>query len=100
MPLFDLKKTKDKGDMFSNFLGITIKLFFFLVLMSINFIALSVSLNCNIDKPTSTRIISAIFAFFFGILYLFVNYYGYRVNVLNKPCVFNQETLFPFPKFG
>ena len=98
MPFLDLKKKRNKDSKFSNFLGITLKMIFVLVLMSINFIALSVSLNCNIDKPFGTRIVSAVFAFFFGLIYLFVNYYGYRVSVLNKPCEFNKDTLFPFPK--
>ena len=98
MPFLDLKKKREGTGRFSNLLGMTIKLSFVFILMAINFIALSVSLNCNIDKPVGTRLISAIFAFFFGILYLFVNYYGYRVTVLNKPCVFDKDTLFPFPK--
>ena len=67
-----------------------------LLFLSFNFIALSISLNCNVDKPLGTRFASAIFAFFFGIVYIIVNYYTYRVLHQGKICKMNKEKLFPF----
>jgi hypothetical protein len=55
-----------------------------------------VSLNCNADQETATRVMSAIFAFFFGFVYLIVNYYTYKVMTQGKMCKMNREKLFPF----
>lgn len=65
-------------------------------LMCMNFIALSLSLNCNVGEEFFKRIFSAIFAFFFGFIYIFVNYYTYRVMSKGQICKMNKEKLFPF----
>ena len=65
-------------------------------LMTMNFIALSLSLNCNADQEFFKRVFSAIFAFFFGFIYIIVNYYTYRVLVKGQICKMNKEKLFPF----
>ena len=52
-------------------------------------------LNCNADQELSQRIISAIFAFFFGFVYLIINYYTYKVLGQGKICKMDRDKLFP-----
>ena len=65
------------------------------LLLSINLIALSVSLQCNSAENIFYKISSAMFAFMFGILYLIFNYYMYRVNKNNDPCTICKTNIFP-----
>ena len=65
------------------------------LLLSINLIALSVSLQCNSGEHVFYKIASAMFAFMFGILYLIFNYYMYRVNKNNNPCTICKTNIFP-----
>ena len=81
---------------FSKYMTLCFKYGLMFIFVSFNFIALSISLNCNVDKPVGTRIASALFAFFFGIVYIIVNYYTYRVLHQGKICKMNKERLFPF----
>ena len=81
---------------FQKYMTLVLKYGLTLLFLSFNFIALSISLNCNVDKPLGTRIASATFAFFFGIVYIIVNYYTYRVLHQGKICKMNKEKLFPF----
>ena len=81
---------------FMKYLEICFKYGLMVVLICTNFIALSLSLNCNADQEFFKRIFSAIFAFFFGFVYIFVNYYTYRVLSQGKICKMNKEKLFPF----
>ena len=67
---------------------------FLFILLSVNLIALSVSLQCNKESNIFYKIASGLFAFMFGILYLIFNYYMYRVKVNNKPCVICKENVF------
>jgi hypothetical protein len=87
-------------DKYSTYFGAYSKLLFkyglMVIFMSFNFIALSLSLNCNADKEFFTRLMSAIFAFLFGIVYIIINYYTYRVLHQGKICKINKEKLFPF----
>jgi hypothetical protein len=53
-------------------------------------------LNCNKFEPVMTRFGSAIYAFFFGFIYILVNYYTYRVMTLGKICQFDESRVFPF----
>lgn len=102
--LFDLRdnakrnmgKDLNSKDYFGNFFYLTIKLGFFLSLISINFIALSIALNCNKDSTGTTKFFSGLFAFFFGFIYIIVNFYTYRVLSMKKICEFDKERLFPF----
>ena len=73
-----------------------LKYLFLVVILTLNFLGLSVSLNCNADKEYSHRILSAIFAFFFGFVYLIINYYTYKVMSQGKICKMNRDKLFPF----
>ncbi len=98
--IFDLKKKSTlKNTKESNtyeFIYLTLKMSAMVALITINIIAVSVSLNCNANASYPVKIISSIFAFLFGFIYLFVNYYSYRVLTLRQTCAFNKATLFPF----
>ncbi len=67
-----------------------------MTILTLNFLGLSVSLNCNADQEMTTRILSGIFAFFFGFVYLIINYYTYKVLSNGKICKMDREKLFPF----
>ena len=58
----------------------TLYLVMFIILTSSLF-ALSISLQCSRNKGLFFRIASGVFAFCFGIMYIFLNYYYYRVKV-------------------
>jgi hypothetical protein len=87
------KSTSDKlGDYFFLLLRMT----FMLVIAATNFLALSIALNCNKFETPATKFAAAIYAFFFGFIYIIVNYYTYRVLTLGKICEFDEERVFPF----
>ena len=75
---------------------LVLKYLFLVVILTLNFLGLSVSLNCNADEEMFKRILSAIFAFFFGFVYLIINYYTYKVLSQGKICKMNRDKLFPF----
>jgi hypothetical protein len=83
-------------DQLNDYVILFLKYAFVVVLLTLNFLGLSVSLNCNADQEMATRVMSAIFAFFFGFVYLIVNYYTYKVMTQGKMCKMNREKLFPF----
>ena len=83
-------------DQFTDYLILVIKYGFLVGILTLNFLGLSVSLNCNVDQELGQRIISAIFAFFFGFVYLIINYYTYKVLGEGKICKMDREKLFPF----
>ncbi len=64
------------------------------LLLTINLLALSVSLQCN--RGTNKQTLSAIFAFFFGPFYLIMNYYYNRVLSKNETCEFSTTNPFPY----
>lgn len=64
------------------------------IILTINFLALSVSLQCNRGKPN--KLASAIYAFFFGPIYLIVNYYSVRLMSKGESCEFSTTNPFPF----
>ena len=84
------------SDKLQDYFILVIKYGFLVVLLTVNFLGLSVSLNCNADQEFGMRVISAIFAFFFGFVYLIVNYYTYKVLGEGKICKMNKDKLFPF----
>tara|TARA_Y200000002_G_C22624919_1_gene639846 strand:- start:603 stop:920 length:318 start_codon:yes stop_codon:yes gene_type:complete len=61
------------------------------IILTLDFLALSVSLQCNRGKP---NLPSAIYAFFFGPIYLLVNYYFVRVLSKGESCEFSSENPF------
>jgi hypothetical protein len=83
-------------DQLNDYVILFLKYLFLVVILTLNFLGLSVSLNCNADQELFTRVISAIFAFFFGFVYLLINYYTYKVLSQGKICKMNREKLFPF----
>ena len=61
------------------------------IILTLDFLALSVSLQCNRGRP---NLASAIYAFFFGPIYLLVNYYFVRVLSKGESCEFSSENPF------
>jgi membrane associated rhomboid family serine protease len=102
--IFDLRRNANNaydksytaGEQFTNFISITLKILVLFVLLTLNFLGLSVALNCNLRASPSVKILSAIFGFFFGFVYLLLNYYTYRVLTLQKVCIMNKDRVFPF----
>ena len=66
-------------DQLQDYIILLLKYGFLVLILTLNFLGLSVSLNCNADQSISIRIGSAIFATLFGFVYLLVNYYTYKV---------------------
>ena len=83
-------------DQLNDYVILFLKYLFLVAILTLNFLGLSVSLNCNADQELFTRVVSAIFAFFFGFVYLIINYYTYKVLSQGKICKMNREKLFPF----
>ena len=90
------KKNVKWQDQLNDYVILFLKYLFLVSILTLNFLGLSVSLNCNADQEFSTRIFSAIFAFFFGFVYLLINYYTYKVLSQGKICKMNRDKLFPF----
>ena len=61
------------------------------IILTLDFLALSVPLQCNRGNPS---LASAIYAFFFGPIYLLVNYYFVRVLSKGDSCTFSSENPF------
>ena len=83
-------------DNIQDYFMLLLKYMLLVSILTLNFLGLSVSLNCNADQEMFTRIMSAVFAFFFGFVYLIVNYYTYKVLSQGKICKMDREKLFPF----
>ena len=90
------KESVTYQDQITDYILLLLKYAFLVGLLCLNFLGLSVSLNCNADQELSQRILSAIFAFFFGFVYLIVNYYTYKVLGQGKICKMDRYKLFPF----
>jgi len=52
----------------------------------INLCALSLSIKCNKSEGLFFKVSSGLYAFMFGILYILINYYMYRIKMKNYPC--------------
>lgn len=64
--------------------------------LTINFSALSLSLHLNRNSPIHIKIGNAIYAFLFGLIYILLNYYFYRVLKKGKPAsTYGTQKLFP-----
>ena len=95
-PTAEDPKNLNWKDQLNDYVVLFLKYLFLVTILTLNFIGLSVSLNCNADQELFTRIVSAMFAFFFGFVYLIINYYTYKVLSQGKMCKMNTEKLFPF----
>ena len=102
--IFDLRENAKKAygqtytttEHITNFMSVFIKVTILFVILTMNFLGLSVALNCNANSTLAKKIGVSIYAFFFGFIYILLNYYTYRVLTLGQVCRFNKERLFPF----
>lgn len=53
----------------------------FFLLVTVNFIAVAISLSCSRKSPIFKRVISGLYAFLFGIIYIIINYKYYRLTI-------------------
>ena len=90
------KKSITWQDQMQDFFILFLKYAFLVIVLTLNFLGLSVSLNCNANEELFKRVLSAIFAFFFGFVYLIINYYTYKVLGQGKICKMDRDKLFPF----
>ena len=81
-------------DNITNFLKVLLKLGIIFIILTLNFLGLSVALNCNANSSFGVKLGAAIFGFFFGFIYLILNYYTYRVLTLRKVCRMDPNRLF------
>lgn len=88
--------SQEDRSFFYYFLKSGFKFSLLVILLTVNFTALAVALQCNREAGFGTKLVSGLYAFFFGIIYLIVNYYSYRVLHLKKPCQFDGSNVFPF----
>ena len=73
----------------------TVGMFFLIfTILTLNFLALSVALQCNRGTQRQTKV--ALFAFFFGPFYLLVNYYFLRIRGRGEDCEFSNINPFPY----
>ena len=91
-----LDKSYTASQQFWNLCSVTLKLGVLFIVLTLNFLGLSVALNCNLHAPVLQKLGAAVFAFFFGFIYLLLNYYTYRVLTLKKVCKMDTNRLFPF----
>ena len=66
---------------FKNYIKKFLVNIFILCLFTLNLIAVSLSMSCSKGKTIFFRIISAMYAFFFSILYILINYRYYRLTI-------------------
>ena len=81
---------------FSHYIGRGFIFVFAFILFTINLTAVSISLQCNKNAGVMFKLSSALFAFMFGIFYIFINYYLYKVQLNNNPCIICTEKVFSF----
>lgn len=79
---------------FSHFLWRSTIFVLIFVLFTTNLVALALSQQCNRSEPIFFRMASGMFAFMFGILYILVNYYYYRLVLKANPCRICAENPF------
>jgi len=91
----NLSEEKAYDKLMKNFEYSLIFIFAFIIFL-LNFVAVSISLQCNKDKSYMVKVSSAMFAFMFGFLYILVNYFMYRVNLKSNACLICSDNPFPF----
>lgn len=69
---------------------------FIFVLFVVNLTALTISLQCNRSQDVFYKIGAGLFAFMFGILYIIMNYYMYRIRMNNDACIICRNNIFSF----
>ncbi len=89
----DLEEEEKSPTFLSSYTTSLLKYFTSMLVLIINFIALSISLNCNKDRNILVRIILAFLAFTFSLPYLFIHFV--RIVIFNKEkCTFNNIQFF------
>ena len=73
-------------------------LYYLIVLLFVvNITAASIALQINRGKNFFSKMMAFIFALFFGIIYILINYYYYRILVKGETSsYFCSENIFPF----
>jgi hypothetical protein len=56
------------------------------IIFLINLSALSLSIKCNKNEGLLFKISSGMYAFMFGVIYILINYYMYRIKMKQYPC--------------
>ena len=79
----------------SNFIEMFLKFGILALLLTVNFTAVAIALNCNKNESFGVKIFASAYAFLFGIIYILVNYYSYRIMLKKSPYVFEGK-VFPF----
>lgn len=88
------KNKKDNSSFFMRTLSSFGMFFTLFILLSINLLAVSLSLQCNRDKNLFFKIASSIFAFMFGIFYILVNFYYFKLYKNNSICDICDTNIF------
>jgi hypothetical protein len=81
----------DGKEMFSNFVEVFIKFGLLALLLTLNFTAVSIALMSNKNESFGVKIFAVIYSFLFGIIYILVNYYSYRVLLKKDPVYYDGE---------
>jgi hypothetical protein len=85
----------DGKTMISNFIEMFLKFGILTLFLTINLCAVSIALMCNKNEAIITKIFISIYAFLFGIIYILINYYSYRILSKNQTCTYENQ-VFPF----
>lgn len=92
--------TEDKFDSatFWKYVGRFVLYIFIVIMFVINLCAVSVALQLNRGKNAITKLFAAMFAFFFGIFYIIINVYYYRIKVLGNGSLITlcSDNIYPF----
>ena len=72
-------------EIFSYYLKKFFIFIFIFLLFTTNLLALSLSIKTNKGEQLLFKIASGMYAFMFGIIYIFINYYMYRCKLKNNP---------------
>lgn len=91
----DIFFTQENKQLGIDVINMCLRFSFVFVLFFVNFLSLSLSLQCNRDKGIFQKMAVGLYAFLFGFIYLFVNYYSYRVMSLGEVCEIDTNNLFP-----
>jgi Kef-type K+ transport system membrane component KefB len=81
----------DGKALFSNFTDVFLKFGLLALLLTINFTAVSIALMSNKNESFGVKIFAVLYSFLFGIIYILVNYYSYRVLLKKSPVTYEGE---------
>lgn len=90
-----LNQVYDEYDQIKNFFSILVKVSITFIILTCNFLGMSVALNVNKGSSMIIKFGALLYGFFFGFMYLILNYYTYRVITLKRVVIMDKTTLFP-----